>query len=234
MNSCADRVFAGGRAAVKPSSLASLTKNLCGICTRMPAPSPARGSAPTAPRCSRLQRIASASSTIWCDLRPLMSAMKPTPQESLSSADRRGLALPAARDRRCRRAAHANAHATKTLGARRASCRAAGSSRALVSPCYASSRPSIMSPSVTSPAVLSPSFADDPRRPARPVAWSAAPSRCGRRRRRSGSLDGPSRLPRAVSVWPFLFGVHPLPADPLRPMHGACRQLGQQCCPNSP
>ena len=28
----------------------------------------------------------SASSTIWCDLRPLMSAMKPTPQESLSSA----------------------------------------------------------------------------------------------------------------------------------------------------
>ena len=44
--------------------------------------------------------MASASSTIWCDLRPLMSAMKPTPQESLSSADRRGPAPPAARDRR--------------------------------------------------------------------------------------------------------------------------------------
>ncbi len=52
----------------------------------MPAPSPARGSAPTAPRCSRLSRMVSASSTILCDLRPLMSAMKPTPQESFSSA----------------------------------------------------------------------------------------------------------------------------------------------------
>src|SRR5580704_3156822 len=52
----------------------------------MPAPSPARGSAPTAPRCSRLSRMVSASSTIWCDLRPLISAMNPTPQESFSSA----------------------------------------------------------------------------------------------------------------------------------------------------
>ena len=52
----------------------------------MPAPSPARGSAPTAPRCSRLSRMVSASSTILCDLRPLMSAMKPTPQESFSCA----------------------------------------------------------------------------------------------------------------------------------------------------
>ena len=51
-----------GRAAasVKPSSAAFLAKNLCGVCTRMPAPSPARGSAPTAPRCSRLSRIVSA------------------------------------------------------------------------------------------------------------------------------------------------------------------------------
>ena len=63
-----------------------MAKNLCGICTRMPAPSPARGSAPTAPRCSRLTRMVSASSTILCDLRPLMSAMNPTPQESFSSA----------------------------------------------------------------------------------------------------------------------------------------------------
>src|SRR5580704_3177129 len=52
----------------------------------MPAPSPARGSAPTAPRCSRLTRIVSASSTILCDLRPLISAMNPTPQEAFSSA----------------------------------------------------------------------------------------------------------------------------------------------------
>ena len=52
----------------------------------MPAPSPARGSAPTAPRCSRLTRMVSASSTILCDLRPLMSAIKPTPQESFSCA----------------------------------------------------------------------------------------------------------------------------------------------------
>src|SRR5258707_672861 len=50
----------------------------------MPAPSPARGSAPTAPRCSRLQRMLIASETIWCDFRPLMLAMKPTPQESFS------------------------------------------------------------------------------------------------------------------------------------------------------
>ena len=38
---------------------------------RMPAPSPASGSAPTAPRCSRFSRMASASSTSWCDLRAL-------------------------------------------------------------------------------------------------------------------------------------------------------------------
>ncbi len=69
-----------------PSPAAFLAMNLWGICTRMPAPSPARGSAPTAPRCSRLTRIVSASSTILCDLRPLMSAINPTPQESFSSA----------------------------------------------------------------------------------------------------------------------------------------------------
>src|SRR5580692_243992 len=44
----------------------------------MPAPSPAR--------CSRLTRMVSASSTILCDLRPLISAINPTPQESFSSA----------------------------------------------------------------------------------------------------------------------------------------------------
>src|SRR3974390_2382196 len=68
-----------------PSTWAFLARNLCGICTRIPAPSPARGSAPTAPRCSRLSRIVSASSMILCDLRPLISAINPTPQESFSS-----------------------------------------------------------------------------------------------------------------------------------------------------
>src|ERR1700728_2594690 len=69
-----------------PSAAAFLARNLCGICTRMPAPSPARGSAPTAPRCSKLTRMVKASATILCDLRPLMSAINPTPQESFSSA----------------------------------------------------------------------------------------------------------------------------------------------------
>src|SRR5216684_4202571 len=36
-----------------PSSAALRAKNLCGICTKMPAPSPARGSAPTAPPAKR-------------------------------------------------------------------------------------------------------------------------------------------------------------------------------------
>ena len=75
--------YSPGAGSLKPSRSAFLAKKACGICTRMPAPSPARGSAPTAPRCSRLHRIASASSTIWCDLRPLISAMKPTPQAIL-------------------------------------------------------------------------------------------------------------------------------------------------------
>ena len=48
----------------KPFSIALRAKKACGICTRMPAPSPARGSAPTAPRCSRLQRMLSASEMI--------------------------------------------------------------------------------------------------------------------------------------------------------------------------
>src|SRR5579862_147380 len=78
--------YSPGAGSLKPSAADCLAKNLCGVCTRMPAPSPARGSAPTAPRCSRLTRIVSASSTILCDLRPLISAMNPTPQESFSSA----------------------------------------------------------------------------------------------------------------------------------------------------
>ena len=82
MNS-APMAYSPGAGRVKPSSAVFPAKNRCGICTRIPAPSPARGSAPTAPRCSRFTRIVRASSTIWWDLRPLMSAMKPTPQEIL-------------------------------------------------------------------------------------------------------------------------------------------------------
>src|SRR5690606_3055589 len=55
-----------------------------GIWIRMPAPSPASGSAPTAPRWVRLARIFSPSRTVWWLLRFLMSATKPTPQESCS------------------------------------------------------------------------------------------------------------------------------------------------------
>ena len=105
----APTAYSPGAGSLKPSAAACLAKNLCGVCTRMPAPSPARGSAPTAPRCSRLTRIVSASSTILCDLRPLISAMNPTPQEFFSSAGSNrpkpdalivDLALPiAARDR---------------------------------------------------------------------------------------------------------------------------------------
>ncbi len=50
----------------------------------MPQPSPALGSAPTAPRWSRLSRICSPIATMACDFRFFMSATKPTPQESCS------------------------------------------------------------------------------------------------------------------------------------------------------
>ena len=51
---------------------------------RMPAPSPTSGSAPTAPRWSRLIRSCSPWPTIWWDFWPLMLATKPTPHESCS------------------------------------------------------------------------------------------------------------------------------------------------------
>src|SRR5689334_22076155 len=50
----------------------------------MPAPSPAIGSAPTAPRCSRISRMQSASSISLWVLPPLRLAIKPTPQASYS------------------------------------------------------------------------------------------------------------------------------------------------------
>ena len=49
--------YSPGFGSSMPSSAHLRAKNLCGICIRMPAPSPARGSAPTAPRCSRLSRM---------------------------------------------------------------------------------------------------------------------------------------------------------------------------------
>ena len=54
---CADGVVAGLRQREAELGGLACAKNSCGICTRMPAPSPARGSAPTAPRCSRFTRI---------------------------------------------------------------------------------------------------------------------------------------------------------------------------------
>ena len=171
----ADRVFAGRGQLEAELRRPPCAKNLCGICTRMPAPSPARGSAPTAPRCSRLQRIASASSTILCDLRPLMSAMKPTPQESLSSARIvealrcRQPGIGGVAERRMR------THGRKRLA--RGGLHAAPPARLALwcRPATHPRRRSCLRRSYRRR--LSPSFADDPRRPARPVAWSAAPIR---------------------------------------------------------
>ena len=66
----ADGIVAGLRQ-LDPSFAHSSLRKSCGIWMRMPAPSPAIGSAPTAPRCSRFSRMSSASLTIWCDLRAL-------------------------------------------------------------------------------------------------------------------------------------------------------------------
>ena len=82
-----------------PRPAHSSFRNSCGIWIRMPAPSPAMGSAPTAPRCSRFSRMASASLISWWDLPPLRLAMKPTPQASYS---RLGSKSPLARGRSTR------------------------------------------------------------------------------------------------------------------------------------
>jgi hypothetical protein len=55
------------------AGLQASAKNLCGICMRMPAPSPVLISLPQAPRWSRLRQDLEAVATIWCDLRPCMS-----------------------------------------------------------------------------------------------------------------------------------------------------------------
>ena len=71
-----------GRA--KPSLSASARRNACGVCSRMPAPSPVFFSAPTAPRCSRFTSTVSAFATMSCEGRPFTSATKPKPHASCS------------------------------------------------------------------------------------------------------------------------------------------------------
>ena len=68
------------------SKLVSSRRNLRGNCSKMPAPSPAAGSAPTAPRWRMLFRISRPSETMPRLLRPVMSATKPTPHASCSRA----------------------------------------------------------------------------------------------------------------------------------------------------
>ena len=63
---------------------ATLRRNVSGIWTRMPAPSPVLTSQPHAPRCARFISTCSAWLTMACDLRPFMSTTKPTPQASCS------------------------------------------------------------------------------------------------------------------------------------------------------
>ena len=60
--------------------------NSCGICNRMPAPSPVLLSAPSAPRCRMFSNILRADSTIPCDLPPWTFTTSPTPQASCSLA----------------------------------------------------------------------------------------------------------------------------------------------------
>ncbi len=59
-------------------------KKASGTCIRMPAPSPELGSAPAAPRCSRLRSAVSAWLTIWWLGTPVMVATKATPHASCS------------------------------------------------------------------------------------------------------------------------------------------------------
>ena len=60
--------------------------NSCGICNRMPAPSPVLLSAPSAPRCRMFSNILRADSTMPCDLPPWTFTTSPTPQASCSLA----------------------------------------------------------------------------------------------------------------------------------------------------
>ena len=80
----ADRVMARRRQVEAELGAFLARRSACGIWIRMPQPSPSFGSAPTAPRWSRLTRICRPFSRMSCDLRFFMSATKPTPQESCS------------------------------------------------------------------------------------------------------------------------------------------------------
>ena len=62
----------------------SLRRNLSGICTKMPAPSPVAGSDPLAPRWSIWAFIVRVLTMMSWERRPLRWAMKPTPHESFS------------------------------------------------------------------------------------------------------------------------------------------------------
>ncbi len=75
---------AGG--SVTPWRAISSRRKWSGIWVRMPAPSPISGSAPTAPRWSRLSRICRPCSMMRWLFLPLMWATKPTPQASCSLA----------------------------------------------------------------------------------------------------------------------------------------------------
>ena len=74
----------GGRRT--PCAIISSRKNASGICRRMPAPSPASGSAPTAPRWVRFLQDQQPLLDDRVAFRPLMLATKPTPQASCSLA----------------------------------------------------------------------------------------------------------------------------------------------------
>ena len=72
------------RAARRPASPHSSARKPCGICIRMPAPSPVFFSQPQAPRCSRFSSTWTACSTMSWDLRPWTSTTKPMPHASCS------------------------------------------------------------------------------------------------------------------------------------------------------
>ena len=68
-----------------PSTSHSRLKNSCGICTKIPAPSPVSLSAPAPPRCSRRSKIRKPSSIISWDFLPLILTTKPMPHASFSN-----------------------------------------------------------------------------------------------------------------------------------------------------
>ena len=68
-----------------PNTSHSRLKNSCGICTKIPAPSPVSLSAPAPPRCSRRSKIRKPSSMISWDFLPLIFTTKPIPQASFSN-----------------------------------------------------------------------------------------------------------------------------------------------------